>query len=465
MHTRDFIKVSIGTLLLSGIVFAQSGSNQSQPTTGGLGIWNLGWPPQLIVPPNTQPPKPEPLQKTVTMRAEEVCKGPGPTWFRVFTTETTYGGPNTFGPTIGETMEIDTGEKCQNRGSTRPDDSPAASPKSKYPVLSKIRGIGGGGGSPPPAGGGTGSGPHVVGLHSRAATPAPSAFQFVLPWRALPAPPLYDTADIPHFTVSCMSELHPTAFWIDHINGTATKEDMCTFAPLATFNITPNPLQVEVVPDGSMAVTTSYNSGITFIDTTTNQIVKTIQTDPSFTPSGLTISPDGSYALVTNYEPAGQGAELAVVDIASKSIVNTIHLDRDYPQSVYLNPDATLIWITYPFVNVVEVIDVMTGEVVHNLALESPCDITFNPTGTVAYIAGGESSGYLAVVNTQNYSTIKTVQAGFGACDVMLSPDELFISVNNYLANSITFINAVSFDANTVQAPGSPRGIALLPVK
>jgi|HubBroStandDraft_3_1064219.scaffolds.fasta_scaffold20742_1 hypothetical protein len=475
MRQRYFLGVAFGTLVICGSAMAQS-STQGSPSTGGLGIWNLGWPPQLVVPPNNPPPQPppqptpSPLTATTTTHTEELCKGSGPTWFRVTTTTTTYSAPDAFGPTITQTTETDTGEKCQDKGSTRPDDSPAANPKSKYPVLMWARNPNGAGGTPPPAGSGSSGkgilGPQPIAARAKKAVSASTAFQFVLPWRSLPAPPLYIPSDIPPYTVSCMSQLNPTAFWIDHINGTVTLENMCTSAPLGTLNVTSNPLQVGVTPDGSTAIVTSYDSGITFVDTTSNQIVTTIQTGPSFTPSGLAISPDGSYALVTNYEPAGLGgAALAVVDIAKASIVSMIPLDQDYPQSVFLNPDATLIWVTYPFENAVEVIDVMTGKVVRSLNLDSPCDVVFNPTGTFAYIAGGEASGYVSAFNAQTYATVGTVTAGAGACDLLFTPDEAFLSVNNYLAGSQTFIDVASFQGVTVQTTGSPRGVALLPTQ
>lgn len=97
--------------------------------------------------------------------------------------------------------------------------------------------------------------------------------------------------------------------------------------------------------------------------------------------------------------------------------------------------------------------------------MESPCDVAFNPTGTLAYIAGGEASGYVSVFNAQTYSSLTTVKADRGACDLMVSPDESFISVNNYLASSFTFIDMVDYIGTTITTTGSPRGIALLPTK
>src|SRR6202043_3084893 len=99
-------------------------------------------------------------------------------------------------------------------------------------------------------------------------------------------------------------------------------------------------------------------------------------TDGNTFPSGLAISPNGEYALVTNYNNVSQA--LLVVDVASKAVASTIPLDRIFPQSVYLNPDATLAWVTYPWVNAVEVIDILTGTVNYALNVITPYDVAFN---------------------------------------------------------------------------------------
>ena len=94
---------------------------------------------------------------------------------------------------------------------------------------------------------------------------------------------------------------------------------------------------------------TSYSGAITFVDTASNTVSGTIQPlgDANFAPSGIAITPDGAYALVTNYLTP-PNSYLAVVDIASKKIQGKIPLNYNYPQSVFINPDGTLAWVTHP---------------------------------------------------------------------------------------------------------------------
>ena len=403
-----------------------------------------------------QPPPPKPVYVSPHTYSELICldnDNPPPpyTWWR----ETYITVRDSYGFESQEEDVKNTGQPCQEKGSTRPDNGPAPNSKSAAPDAYQP------GTSGPPALGGPR--PDLRRHIQPDVTPARSAFTYTLPWRAAPLPVFYST-QTPVTTFTCDSAVKPTAFAVDHINATVTHLDLCTGAPIATVKIAANPLQVEVTPDGTQAIVTSYNNAITFIDANSNAIRKVIQTAPNFTPSGLAIAPDGSYALVTNYEPAGSGgAALAAVDIATQSIASTIPLDRDYPQSVFLNPDATLAWVTYPWSNAVEVIDVMSGEVVRSLSFSAPFGVGFNTTGTVAYLAGGVSSGSVAVIDTATYATTSTIPAGPGACDVLVSPDEQFLSVNNYLGGSVTLIDPRSLAATTVPAKGTPRGVVLIP--
>ena len=254
--------------------------------------------------------------------------------------------------------------------------------------------------------------------------------------------------------------MNPTAFAVDHINATVTRYEICTSQSLAVINVPTRPLQVRVTPDGSQAIVTSYDNAITFIDTATDQITKTIQT-PGFYPSGLAIAPDGSYALVTNYFDSGQSP--AIVDIASKTITGSIPLDTIFPQSVFLNRDATLAWVTYPWNDTVEAIDILTGAVVRSMIITNPFGMAFSPTGTVAYVASG--AGSIEMIDTATYNTIQSVPADFGACDLSVSADGHMVTATNYLAGTVTvFDPRLAPFSITLPAGMFPRGKVWAPV-
>jgi len=294
-------------------------------------------------------------------------------------------------------------------------------------------------------------------------TAGATAFAYTLPYRALPAG-YVATTSLPSISPTCNSQINPTMFEVAHMHGTVTRYDLCTKRALAVVSVPPLPLQVRVTPDGSEAVVTSYQNAITFIDTGTNQISKTIQTNPSFTPSGVAISPDGTLALVTNFQQT-PNAYLAVVNLASKQVTSTIALDTGYPQSVFITPDGSLAWVTFPFDDLVEVIDLLTGVSVASLNVDTPYSVAFNPTGTFAYVAGGAGSGSVEVYNTTTYALTNTISAGAGAGDLLVSPDEVFFSINNAFGSSVVGIDALTLTPTLAPQIGSPRGAVRVPVQ
>ena len=298
----------------------------------------------------------------------------------------------------------------------------------------------------------------------RATTIAATAYPVTVPFRSFGLPPLYGGGML-NVTTVCNSALNPTAFWTDHQNALVTRNNMCTGTQIASINVPTLPLQIGITPDGVWTIVTSFNNAISFIQTDTNTVVSTIQTDSNTNPDGLAISPDGSYALVTNFNNIESA--LLVVDIASQSISSTIKLDRAYPQSVFLNPDATLAWVSYPFDNVVEVIDVLTGVLSATVSVPMPVDVVFNATGTLAYVSSSPtgSPGSVLVVNTSNYSVTQTIPAGTGASDLMLSLDGGTLNVNNYFDDSVTVINTATLATKTYNIVGTPRGAVEVPIQ
>lgn len=314
-------------------------------------------------------------------------------------------------------------------------------------------------GAAPGAGGPAGPAPQL-----RQAVPtALAAFTPAVPFRAFPLPKFFPLSSSPPTpNAMCDASISPTAFAVFHEDDDVVRTNMCSGEVLASIPVASNPLQVQVTPDGAWAIVTSYDNAISFINTATNTVANVIQTDQNTFPAGLSISPDGSFALVTSY--IDQNPALLVIDVHKQAITSRIPLDREYPQSVFLNPDATVAWVTYPFEDVVEAIDVMTGVVDYALSVELPIDVVFNPTGTLAYISS--ESGSVMAVNTATYAAVANVPTAPGSSDLLLSPNGGYLTVNNFDSSSISTIDTSSLTTvNTTPATGQPVGILPVPVQ
>ena len=197
-------------------------------------------------------------------------------------------------------------------------------------------------------------------------------------------------------------------------------------------------LELDITPDGSQVIVTSFDNAITFISTATNTVTGVLRAPGNVNPSGIVISPDGATAYVTSFNIENPG--LVVVDVARRAIVQTIPT-TSYPQSVFMSPDGALAWVTFPFQNSIYLVDTLTNTVTRNLSVQSPFGVAFNSTGTRAYITNGNTPGTLQVMDTATYKTIRTVPVGNMPVDILVAPDDAFLLVTNYLGNSISVID------------------------
>ncbi len=213
---------------------------------------------------------------------------------------------------------------------------------------------------------------------------------------------------------------------------TSNRMGTCPFRRIATIPVVSRPLQVAVTPDSS----------------------------------SLAISPDGAFAYIvsfTQFSPA-----IAKVDLATRKIVQTIPARGAYPQNAILSPDGEQLYVTYPYLDTVSIIDTETFSEVMALTIRAPRGIAFNSKGTKAYIASTDnayasfSPGTVQQLNTTTFKIENTYKIGVGPSDVYVLYSDQFVIVNNYEGQSISKIDTVSGTVTTTAVQGRPSGISLV---
>jgi YVTN family beta-propeller protein len=112
------------------------------------------------------------------------------------------------------------------------------------------------------------------------------------------------------------------------------------------------PNGVALTPDGKLLLVAVFgDDGITFLDTGTQAIVGTVAVPK---PHTIAIRPNGKEAYVTSQEP-GHFA-LAVVDLASRTVVRTVALDKP-PRDAEFGYDGRALYFTQAGVSAVQVLD------------------------------------------------------------------------------------------------------------
>lgn len=106
----------------------------------------------------------------------------------------------------------------------------------------------------------------------------------------------------------------------------------------------------------------------------------------------------------------------------------------------------------------------MTGVVVASISAPEPLDVAFNSTGTVAYIANGSEPGSVMVINT--YGVTANIATPAGTDDLLLSPDDGYLTMNNYFDGSISVIDTTTLtNVLTMPVAAAPFGVALVPIR
>jgi YVTN family beta-propeller protein len=302
---------------------------------------------------------------------------------------------------------------------------------------------------------GTPSGPGAQARHRADAAPAPGmgAYLPVL-LRALPFIP-----QIPATSPPQCDSTYPDVLQTVHTNALVTRISTCPFALKASIPVQTRPLQIAITPDGTMALVTSYDNAVNFINLANNTVIYTLVTDDSINPNGIAISPDGSTAYVTNFNAPGQS--YIVIDIASRTVTATIPVMLGYPSGATLTPDGAQLWLTSPLEGGVEIYDTATNTRITSLPLGTTTDIAFNSLGTVAYITNDQTTpGVVNAINTATFQTITTYTVGNTPADISMSYGDQFLVVNNSVDGTISVIDLLQNKVSTVAVGASPSGIA-----
>jgi DNA-binding beta-propeller fold protein YncE len=279
----------------------------------------------------------------------------------------------------------------------------------------------------------------------------------------MPFPPLSHVPFLPVYLPSAYPDPAPCnpatsqdVLFVNHASASVTRQTSCSGALVTTIKTGTNPLQVAVTPDGSLALVTGFDSTLTFIDTATNNAT-IVRTPGDINPSGVAISPDGTYAYVTSFNIFNPS--VLKVDLAKRTMVQTVGVSS-YPQSVFFNPDGSQAYVTFPFQNLVYILDTLTTTVAKTIILPGPAfGVAFDSTGSRAYITCRTTPGTVQVFDTTTYKILQAVTVGQNPCDILVTPDDQLIAAANFEGKSLSVIDATSLKVVSVDLPARPRGL------
>ena len=169
-------------------------------------------------------------------------------------------------------------------------------------------------------------------------------------------------------------------------------------------------------------------------------------------PEGISFSPSGTYAYVTN----SNTNNVVIINTATNTVVNSITSGFNNPSDVAFSPSGTYAYVTNQYNNNVLIINTATNTVVNSITsgISDPFVVAFSPSGKYAYVAncntscGLTGSDNVVIINTATNTVVNSITSGFnGPEGISISPSGTYSYVTNYHTNNVVIINTAT---NTV---------------
>ena len=173
-------------------------------------------------------------------------------------------------------------------------------------------------------------------------------------------------------------------------------------------------------------------------------------------PRGLRVSRDGTQLYValsgspiappgvdeSTLPPADRSADgIAIVDIAARKVVRTIHSGQD-PEAFDLSPDGRWLYVSNEETAEMSVVDVAAGKVALRVPVgDEPEGVTVSPDGKVVYVTC-EDDHTVVAVDTTSLTPLGRVIVGLRPRSIAITPDGATLFVTDENSSSISVVNA-----------------------
>lgn len=194
----------------------------------------------------------------------------------------------------------------------------------------------------------------------------------------------------------------------------------------------------EAIKDGTLVVANKSGDDISLIDRATGKTIKMLPA--GLQPHEAEVSPDGKFAVVSNYGERGNpGNTLTVYNIVKGEVVKTIDLgDNTRPHGMDWLNGTSKILVTTEGSNSLLLIDIESGEIENRMNTQQEVShmVAATPDAKFAFVPSIRT-GNVTVFNLETGELMKQLYSGEGAEGVDVSPDGEELWVTNRAENTI----------------------------
>jgi len=212
-----------------------------------------------------------------------------------------------------------------------------------------------------------------------------------------------------------------------------------------------------LVGDPTLLVLNKGDNTVWVTDMSSSRVRAKLPTGPN--PNEVAVSPDGTLAAISDMGTGPQpGKTLTLVDLKKDIVTRKINIDQQgMPHGVYWLNNKRLVFTSHATDSLVEV-DVEKGEITRAIPTQQKGThlVVFSPDQKTAYTVNA-ISGTVSVIDFQGGKIVKQIPTGNRAEGISISPDGKWVACGNVGANSVSIIDTRSLAiSHTLEGVGAP---------
>lgn len=233
---------------------------------------------------------------------------------------------------------------------------------------------------------------------------------------------------------------------LNKADATASLLDPASGKTLATLATGKGPHEVDVAPDGVMAVVTDYGVAdapgktLTVINVRERRVVRTIDLGEYRRPHGVAWLRDGRHALVT----AEADKAVLKVDVEAGKIVTAVKTGQDVSHMVAVTPDGGRAFVANIGSGTVSAIDLVKGELISSIATGAGAEgIAIAPDGGNVWITN-RAADTVTVIDSRSLAIVGEIKSASFPIRVKITPDGRHALVSNAKSGEVVVFDAVT---------------------
>lgn len=207
------------------------------------------------------------------------------------------------------------------------------------------------------------------------------------------------------------------------------------------------PAQDRAPPSGTLLVLNKAENTATLVDLPSGRTVATLPTGDG--PHEVAVSPDGRWALATNYGTAqAPGRTLTLIDVPAARVARTVDLgDYRRPHGLAWSRDGRRVVVTVEAQQAVLVLDTRRWRVERAIPTDQQTShmVALSPDGRRAYVAS-IGSGSVTMLDLRRGSRLRVARTGSGTEGIAVSPDGREVWATNRASNTVSVLSAASLE-------------------